>query len=281
MIRKNYQTLLLIISIFVVGCSQINSKGDRSILSDERFPAPTALTVADIKWFRSFGASWIFSENGSPALVLPGLTLEEHAKLYDNNDETRLVLDRFERVFTAFAVYGSLSSGVYSIDAKKIVGELPVGLAPKTKFELTQTHMNLMRHAWWREGFIDYKYPYGSYRYYEADMAIKLGEIVPKNSQTGVFELSELNRKKYQKLHKELLFSLLVFVKHTEIEPGEYQLPVDGWNNSLFRLSPPTKQQIERYVAKAIELKILFSEGRGDKVIDWVKLNQEFSKVLD
>jgi len=267
--------------MFVVGCNPINSKDDRSILSDERFPAPTALTVADIKWFRSFGVSWIFSENGSPALLLPGSTLEEQAKLFDDNNEARLVRDRFERVFTTFAVYGSLTPGVYLIDEKKIIGELPVSLPAKTKFELTQTHMNLMRHAWWRQGFIDYKYPYGNYGYYEADMAIKLGEKVPKNSQTGVFELSEFNRKKYQKLHKELLFALLVFVKYAEIEPGEYQLPVDGWKNSLFRLSPPTNQQIENYMMKAIELKILFSKGQGDKVIDWMKLNQEFSKVID
>lgn len=267
--------------MLVVGCNQINPKGDSSILSDERFPAATALTVADIKWFRSFGVSWIFSENGAPALVLPNLTLEQQAKLYDKNDEARLLLNRFERVFTTFAVYGRLSPGSYSVDAKKVVGELPVSLPAKTEFELTQTHMNLMRHAWWREGFIDYKYPYGSYNYYEADMAIKLGETVPKNSQTGVFELSELDRKKYQTLHKELLFALLVFVKYAEIEPGEYQLPVDGWKNSLFRLSPPTKQQVERYITKAIELKILFSKGQGNKVIDWMKLNQEFSKVID
>lgn len=267
--------------MFVIGCNQINPKGDRSILSDERFPAPTALTVADIKWFRDFGVSWIFSENGSPALVLPGLTLEEQATFYNNNDEARLALDRFERVFTTFAVYGSLVPGVYSIEPKEIVGEFPAGLPAKTTFELTQTHINLMRHAWWREGFIDFKYPYGSYRYYEADMAIKLGEKVPRNSQTGVFELSELNRKKYQKLHKELLFALLAFVKYAEIEPGEYQLPVDGWKSSLFRLSPPTKQQVENYIMKAIELKILFSKGQGDKVIDWMKLNQEFSKIID
>lgn len=266
--------------MFITGCTQIDPKGDRSILSNERFPAPTALTDADIKWFRSFGVSWIHSENGSPALVLPDLTLEEQVKLHGKNDEARLVLDRFERVFTTFAVYGSLTSGIYPIDSKAILGKTPAGLPAIEKFELTQTHMNLMRRAWWREGFIDFKYPYGSYRYYEADMAIKLGEKVPRNSQTGVYELSQLTREKYQKLHNELLFAVLVFVKFAEIEPGEYQLPIDGWKSSLFRLSPPTKQQVDSYMMRAIELKILFSKGKGDKVLDWLKLNREFSKII-
>lgn len=151
MIRENYQLVLLIISIFLVGCNQSNPKDDRSILSGERFPAPTALTVADIKWFRNFGVSWIFSENGAPTLLLPNMTLEEQAKLYGNsNDDARLAIDRFERVFTTFAVYGSLIPGVYSIDTKKVVGELPESLATKTEFELTQTHVTLMRKAWWR-----------------------------------------------------------------------------------------------------------------------------------
>lgn len=112
-------------------------------------------------------------------------------------------------------------------------------------------------------------------------MAIKLGKKVLKNSQTGAFELSELNRKKYQKLHKELLLALLVFVTHAEIEPGEYQLPVDGWKNPLFRLPPPTKRQVENYLMKAVELKTLLSKGQGDKVIGWMKLNQEFSKIIN
>ncbi len=268
-------------SMFIAGCNQVNPNNDRSVLSNERFPVPIALTDADIKWFRSFGVSWIFSESGSPSLVLPGLTLETQAKLYSGNDDARSLLDRFERVFTTFAVYASLTPGVYSIDANRIVGELPDGFPASAKFELTQTHMDLMRQAWWREGFIDYKYPYGSYKYYEADMATKLGEEVPRNSLTGVFELSELNQQKYQRLHKELLFALLVFVKYAEIEAGEYQLPVDGWKNPLFRLSPPTKQQVESYIMKAIELKVLFSKGQGDKVIDWMKLNQDLSKIID
>lgn len=281
MVRKSDQLILLLILMLTVGCNQINPKNDRSLLSGERFPAPIALTAADIKWFRDFGVSWIFSENGAPALILPNLSLEEQAELYDGTSESRLLLDRFERTFTTFAVYGKLKPGVYSIEAKKIIGESPLKIPAKSMFEVTQTHIDLMRSAWWREGFIDFKYPYGNYRYYEADMAIKLGEQVPINKQTGVFELNEFNQKKYQRLHHELVFALLVFVIHAEIEPGNYQLPVDGWKSSLFRLSPPTKQQIKRYILKAIELKKMFAKGQGDKVIDWIKLNQEFSMIID
>jgi len=281
MIREKCKTLLLLASMVITGCKPVSSPDDRSILSDERFPSPTQLTESDIEWFRGFGVSWIFSENGAPALVLPSLTLIEQAELYDSQNERHLELIDFERVFTSVAIYGALKPGIYQIDSSKIIGEMPTGLIAKTKFELRQAHIDLIRNAWWRDGYIDYKYPYGSYRYYEAEMALKLGQKVTKDSQSGVFVLSDADQQKYQHLHKELLLALLVFVQHAGIQPGDYQLTVDGWKNSFVRLSPPSEQQIQSYIEGAITLKTMLANGQGDKVLGWMKLNQGFSRVIE
>ena len=45
----------------------------------------------------------------------------------------------------------------------------------------------MLRAAWWRQTVIDPKYPYGSYGFYEADMAHKLG-TPPPIGKDGVFD---------------------------------------------------------------------------------------------
>lgn len=286
MIKQNSPALLFsgflfAVAILITACDTNYFQNDKSILDKERFPAPVSLSAADIEWFRTFKVSWIFAETGSPAIILPSLTLESQYALFESNkDELATLLD-FERVFTAFAVYARLEPGHYLISEDHIAGELPSELLPKAEFELTQTHITLLRNAWWRQGYIDPKYPYGNYGYYEADMALTLGQHVPTNSQTGVFELSNLEQKKYQRLHHELLYALQVFIQYAEIEPGVYQLPVDGWKHSFVRLRPPTDQQIASYMKNAVILKNKFSRGEGDSIIDWMYLTETFSEVLD
>ena len=254
---------------------------DRTVLQGSRFPMPMKLTAEDIKWFRDFGALWIPSENGAPALVPPKMTYEGYFELYAGGDDSQQVLQQFERVFITFAVYGQLSPGSYSLDSNQVIGNLPSGLARQTDFTLTPAHIKLLQSAWWRKGFIDFKYPYGSYRFYEADMAIKLGKKVPINATTGAFELSLAERKEYQQLHKELLYALLIFVQHAHITPGHYQLPVDGWASAFVRFEPPHKRQISNYLEHAIRLKNNFANGKGDRVLDWIELNRQFAEVLD
>lgn len=283
---KTNRLLLFITLILLGGCHQTDSRHDvsildASILDSERFPRPIALTVADIEWFRHFGVAWIFSENGAPTMILPGLNLNSHSELFEGDAGAQAIIYDFERVFTAFAVYGRLNPGRYSINPERIIGNLPQGLSMQAEFELTPTHLRLIRHAWWRKGFIDFKYPYGNYSNYAVDMALKLGRNVPKNSDTGEFELSASDQALYQRLHKELLFVLQVFVEHAQIEPGSYQLPVDGWDSAFVRLHPPTAQQVVGYMKNAVRLKKRFSKGEGDRVLDWMRLNQEFSKVME
>ena len=280
MLRMNRLLLVFVTLVLLNGCHQADSRNSASILDGERFPKPIVLTAADIEWFRRFGVAWLFVENGAPAIILPGFSADNQHELYDGGLDAQTVLSRFERVFTTFAVYSRLSSGRYAISPERIVSRLPQGLPMSTTFDLTSTHISLMRQAWWRKGFIDFKYPYGHYANYAVDMALKLGRDVPKNSDTGEFELSAPDQAMYQRLHKELLFALQVFVKHAQIEPGSYQLPVDGWDSAVVRLHPPTAQQLSRYMQNAVRLKKKFSNGEGDRVIDWMQLNQEFAKVI-
>lgn len=265
----------------LAACNSGSLNDDAAILSSERFPSPIALTQTDIDWFRGSGVAWVFAESGAPAIIVPTLSLEAHGQLYEGDEAARLTLRKFERVFMSFAVYARLKAGRYSINPKQIVGDMPAGLSSRTEFELTQEHIDLIRNAWWRHAYIDFKYPYGSYRYYEAEMALKLGKDVAKNRATGEFELSESDEKKYQILHKELMFVLQAFVQHAEIEPGKYQLPVDGWSSSFVRLAPPSEAQVASYIENAVSLKRKFSNGQGDKVIDWMKLNERFSEIED
>ena len=258
-----------------------NADWDRTVLQGSRFPMPVQLTAEDIEWFRDFGALWILSENGAPALVPPTMTYEDYFKLYEGGDDPQQVLRQFERVFITFAVYGQLRPGRYSLDSNKVVGNLPSGLVRQTYFTLTSAHIKLLQSAWWRNGFIDFKYPYGSYRFYEADMAIKLGKKVPINATTGAFELSLAERKEYQQLHKELLYAVLIFVQHAQITPGHYQLPVDGWESAFVRFEPPHQRQISSYLENAIRLKNSFANGKGDRVLGWIELNKQFAEVLD
>jgi hypothetical protein len=238
-------------------------------MGELKFMTPAAISQEDIDWFRQSRVSWIDAENGAPAIVSPGETLESQGA-------------RFERVFLAFAVYADLKEGVHGVPPDCLIAPLPAGFALRASFDLTKLHMDLMRIAWWRSGYIDPKYPYGSYNYYQADIAERLGGMVPRNAD-GIFELTKEQDLIYETAHRELIFALCAFVRHASLTPGAYQLPLDGWEGfSSVRLSPPSKEQLNAYLAGAGRLliaKALGGEAVTDFVIPWIKLNDALSET--
>ncbi len=189
---------------------------------DTVFAGTVAITAGDIAWFRDSTVAWIHAETGSPVLLPPDTGLEA----FWANFEAGARGTRFERVYLAFMLYADLPNGVHPVDAARLSGPFPVRM-PET-ITVTADHRRLLARAWWREGFIDPKYPFGNYNYTEADIGFALGGAVPADD-TGTFDLPADREAAYMALYHELPFVLAVWIAHAELAPGTYRLPYDGW----------------------------------------------------
>ncbi|PQV58788.1 hypothetical protein LX70_00602 [Defluviimonas denitrificans] len=239
------------------------------------FPAPVTISAEDIAWFRTATVTWIDMEAGAPAILLPG----------DDPDFASDVPppgERRERIFLAFALYGDLPPGSYDVPAMAFLPPLAQGYLPPTRITVTAEHRQLLRAAWWRQTVIDPKYPYGSYGFYEADMAHKLG-TPPPIGKDGVFDMTEAEIARMRALHRDLQAVLAVWVTQARLAPGTYQLPVDGWETySGLRLSPPSASEIARYMDdwRALSTTTAVQTGQ-DRGLRWMEINARLAGAAE
>ncbi len=211
------------------------------------FPDPIKITAEDIARFRNSRVLWIEGEVGAPGLIPEGIDPDAHLDSMEDPANLRA----FERLFLAFALYAALPAGRYRLDPERLVGDHPAlgGAKPPESFHLTEDHRTLIRSAWWRMGVIDTKYPYGNYAYTEADIAGRLGHVVPLDD-SGTFSLSPQREAQYMRLHHEVALALAVMLTEARLEPGAYRVPLDGWANyPWFRLSPVDPALVHAYNA--------------------------------
>jgi hypothetical protein len=200
------------------------------------FPDPIKISAEDIARFRNSRVLWVEGEAGAPGLIPDGVEPDAHF----GSMEDPAGLRAFERIYLAFALYAALPAGRYRLDPERLIGDHPalVDAALPESFHLTEEHRTLIRSAWWRMGVIDTKYPYGNYAYTEADIAGRLGHVVPLDD-SGTFSLSPEREAHYMRLHHEIALALAVVLTEARLAPGTYRFPLDGWQTySWFRLSP-------------------------------------------
>lgn len=249
-----------LVSILLALCAAFSVNADPL---RPRFEQPIDITQADIDWFRTSVVTWQLFEAGAPTIRAP-------------EDANQVSTDRFEVMFLTFALHADLPAGTYAIDPDRLDGPHPNGLETPANFTLTQEHRQLIRHAWWRYGGLDAKYPYGNYNYTAADISKALGRLPPIGDDGGFF-LTEDEQSTLMALHNELYFVLSLILSEATLTPGTYQLPVDGWDGfSGFRLTPASDTDIETYLIAwrflSLQLSLLGSDS-VDKVITWMNIN--------
>ncbi len=238
---------------------------------DLDFPEPVAITAEDIAWFRGTTVAWTFAEAGAPMLLPPGETVGSFADFLGTGARA----SRFERVLLAMMLHGSLENATYPVDPDRLSGSFPV-VAP-AEIAVLPEHRRLLARAWWRQGYIDFKYPFGNYHYTEADIALALGEEVPLDA-TGTFDLPPAREAGYMALYHELPFVLAVWIERVDLAPGTYRLPFDGWEGYRgLRETPVTEAEMQAYVGARDLLVLRRWLGAGgpiDPVIDWMRINE-------
>ncbi|MCC5975274.1 MAG: hypothetical protein JJT81_14645 [Rubellimicrobium sp.] len=201
------------------------------------FPDPVRISAEEIARFRRTRVFWLEDEAGAPALVPDGAQPDRHFEALGDSGSP----GDFERLFLAFGFHATLQAGDFPLDPDRLIGRhpaLPGGAAPPLRFRVTDDHRTLIRLAWWKQGFVDPKYPYGNYHHTEADVAGRLGHVVPLDD-TGTFTLSPQRETHYRRLHHETALALAVVLTEAQLAPGTYRLPIDGWRSvSAVRLSP-------------------------------------------
>lgn len=241
---------------------------------DEVFPEPVEITAEDIAWFRGGTVEWLFVETGSPGILPPAPDLDAFWEAM----ETGTRGTRFERVYLAFMIYGDLPNGTFGVDPARFSETYPFDL-PET-LTVTDEHRRLLARAWWKEGYIDPKYPFGNYNYTEADIALTLGQDVPLDD-SGTFDLPPARETALMALYHELPAVLAIWIAHAELAPGTYRLPVDGWDTyGGLRETPATQADAARYWrARNLLLvqRTVLGPDSVDMVIDWIGINDAFA----
>ncbi len=126
--------------------------------------------------------------------------------------------------------HGKIKPGIYNCQESEIdtflLEVLEVDL--KSRFELTNEHIALIRILSVREGvlpYIDPKRPYGSMTYFELDMAAALGMPLPENGA----KFPEEEEQHLHKLHFEMLPALHVFLRNAKIDRGIFKFNRQDW----------------------------------------------------
>jgi hypothetical protein len=192
-------------------------------------PGSIAVTQEDIDWFRQSKAEWIDCESGAPAIVPPGLSLEQFGEALEGGGSpgspASPVFERFVNVASAFFLHASFAPGHY--------GLLPP-LGQRAAFDVTDEHIRLLQHANWRTFMIDCKRPYGDFTHYEIDMADILGLKVTKDTK-GHAQIGNDAQARMDALHADMLYALQAYIRFARLGPGRYVVPERGLSQTVGR----------------------------------------------
>ena len=218
------------------------------------------LTSDHVKLIRRLVIDWYAAHSGAPRI-----DYEKHFGAGDNYIEMARILgidhdmngtfdseqikrfdslkdDVFENATQIMLKYGQIEPGHYQLaniwQSRHPKGKCQIEAfskrtfpIPKTEiidFELTVTHIKLLRRLEWRYHGVDVKRPYGALMYYEAVMADAL-DIPVQQNEKGEVKLPREQLRQLQKLHTDMLFALPVFLQNAEVETGEYERQPAGY----------------------------------------------------
>ncbi|HYM61610.1 MAG TPA: hypothetical protein VEZ11_12045 [Thermoanaerobaculia bacterium] len=100
-------------------------------------------------------------------------------------------------------------------------------------FDFTDDHLALLRRVNTNGLCIDPKRPYGDMTYFYIDMAEILGVPVTRDAK-GQPQFTSEQTSRFERLHREMLFALQVFLQMAEIKPGHFVMnsKVRKWERS-------------------------------------------------
>jgi hypothetical protein len=223
-----------------------SASGNAGVADVERYPSPIEITADDIAWFRECRSAWIESESGAPAVIPARLSLQEAADALDDDPRMADLLGRLERTLCAFCVHGRFAPGRYALAPPVPPSEGFPSARELTEFDVSTDHIRLLQRTDWRGSIINPKRPYGGASYCEIDVARIVGIPLPP-LRDGEDLPAELHAP-LTALHHDLLFVLQAFLQHTELVPGRYRIPFNGWDHLRPRCQPATQARIDAYV---------------------------------
>ncbi|EKO34926.1 hypothetical protein LEP1GSC163_3706 [Leptospira santarosai str. CBC379] len=206
---------------------------------------------------------WDSSESGAPVVdlfnfpfnykkigSLLGLKIKESD--FENSTETQEQLRTIiAAIFEISIQHGSLKPGVYTYKnplrgLKKVKWLLnayenkffPMPTSDSITFDVTEEHIKLLKKSnarwlkYWELSGIDSKRPYGNMTCFYLDMADILQIEIPEKETEYCEDLFTKEQIEiFDKLHREMFYTLQIYFLFTEINPGNYfQTAYDEWH---------------------------------------------------
>jgi hypothetical protein len=152
---------------------------------------------------------------------------------------SRASKDDLEASFQIYLAFATLPPGNYTLEPGDVSDfrqslRASQTIKPRAEFEMTEQHLQLLRHA--RGRWLDYastlgidpKRPYGDMTYFEIDMADILNISFQRDS-AGRPIFSKEQQGLFNRLFADLPFSLSVFLKNASLQPGKFCQKPAGW----------------------------------------------------
>jgi len=222
---------------------------DRAAIIRQVFKTPVAAVPYGPEHavlMRRLRVLWVPVESGAPGIEFEdplgpdSLSIARAAlKTSDDSRAIRKLAEVGLLVPRYVAALGRLAPGRYALPAEmRPAFDFPEsGVDADGGFMLREEHLTLLRAADWRtvdrqsiesvlrEGprywpmpYIDGKRPYGNSSYYQVDMARLLGEPYPVDAR-GYARTDPAKDARLERLHRETLAALQVFLAHSSAQP--------------------------------------------------------------
>lgn len=182
-----------------------------------RYPGDVRVSADDIAWFRRLRSLWVESESGAPALFGPGMSPDTIMTMSQADYDAYVA--RLEPILCAVFLHAQFDPGAYGF-AQPLDGQAGI--------EVTADDIKLLRITQWRGFAMDGKRPYGDYTNYVIDMARALGLPVTRSAQ-GYDEISPEADARLVALHRRMQFVVQAYLEHSQLAPGDWFIPFDGW----------------------------------------------------
>lgn len=212
---------------------------------------PFTLTPNDVGFLRRCRAVWVPDESGAPGVVPDGIGTAEYVQNLFNLPpwcEGSPAAAHLQPILCAAFLHATFAPGSYVLDPPVRPQDTADGRTVlPSRVVVTPDHLTLLRRSSWSASFMDGKRPYGNLTYYEAEMALALGQTPPVAAD-GAYLLPAAEEAWYQALHGEMLPVVQAFLQHAALAPGCYALPRDGWSPPLHpRCAALPPAQLARY----------------------------------